>query len=81
MRRFRALLVLGLVAAVPFAMIACSARTPYEGGGRDLAGGSTATVTATSNEDTGAPDVPVDTGSVQDQFVPPDTGSKDGGNG
>ena len=82
MRRARALLILAVVSAVPFALIACSARVPYEGGGRDLAGGSTATVTGTSIQDTGAPDVPADTGSpVQDVFVPPDTGAKDGGNG
>ncbi len=80
MTRKKALVALIAVAAVPFAVFACSARVPYEGGGRSF-GQSTATVT-TPDQDTGVPDVPIDTGNpIPDVSIPPDTGPKDGSGG
>lgn len=79
MNRKKAVVALVAVAAVPFCVFACTARAPYEGGGRAF-GGSTATVT--SDEDTGVPDVPIDTGNpIPDVSIPPDTGPKDGASG
>ena len=73
------LLVLALVACAPIAIVACSAKSTYEGGGRAL---ESPTTQGGSDEDTGIPDAPIDTGSpVQDVFVPPDTGPKDAGGG
>lgn len=80
MNRKKALVALLAVAVVPFGVFACTARAPYEGGGRAF-GGSTATVT-TPDQDTGIPDVPIDTGTpIPDVSIPPDTGPKDGSGG